>query len=211
MSGLWRDNALKRTLAACVLGLYLVASLGIVPSPALIARWCGRLSSEQYPCQDHGCGCASAHQCWTSCCCFTPHQRLTWAIRRGVTPPPSVHVTDEEWIAAANDVTPDSAHCGLCVAGIKSDLERGVARGDDTDTSSRPSVPFPSISAKSCKGLKEILAFSLPPTAPARLTALLDPPPLIPCFDRPEDDRVPTRPLDIEAPPPRVVASALQG
>jgi hypothetical protein len=40
-----------------------------------------------YPCQGGHCGCSSAHQCWTSCCCMTLEQRLQWAKSRGIEPP----------------------------------------------------------------------------------------------------------------------------
>ncbi|MFN7876762.1 MAG: hypothetical protein ACK5PB_15685, partial [Pirellula sp.] len=42
---------------------------------------------ERYPCQGSLCGCRSAYQCWTSCCCTTPEERLAWAIDNNVTPP----------------------------------------------------------------------------------------------------------------------------
>ena len=86
MARLWRDSRLKRALCGGVLLLYLVAALGVLPSPDRLSRWFGYAISEPFPCQSHACGCATAHQCWTSCCCFTPHQRLVWAVRNGITP-----------------------------------------------------------------------------------------------------------------------------
>lgn len=44
-------------------------------------------STEAFPCQGCGCGCKTAEQCWTSCCCYTPSQRLAWAKAHRVTPP----------------------------------------------------------------------------------------------------------------------------
>jgi len=43
--------------------------------------------SEPFPCQHCRCGCRSAEQCWTSCCCFTLRERLAWAKKNKVTPP----------------------------------------------------------------------------------------------------------------------------
>ena len=40
--------------------------------------------SRPFPCMDSPCGCASAQQCLTSCCCHTPAERLAWARRHGV-------------------------------------------------------------------------------------------------------------------------------
>lgn len=48
-----------------------------------------------------------------------------------------------------------------------------------------------------------LLAFALPVAAPLRLSALLDPPPRLPSFDRPENQTITTRTLDVAAPPPR--------
>lgn len=232
MSWLWRNSRLKRALIGAVLALYLCGSLGILPSPDLLSRWLGHAVSEPFPCQSHSCGCASAHQCWTSCCCFTPRHRLAWAIRHGVTPPESVHYSDEEWIAAANDVAPDSAHCSLCVADIKSKLDDtprvphvpvgsrcADASGPDrcdapaeaasssccstSPTSPTQSLPLPSISPLTCKGLKLLLAFALPAAPPLAFASLLPPPPRMPTFDVPQDDHADTRALDITPPPPR--------
>lgn len=98
-----------------------------MPSSRQLAGWLGRLSAERYPCEDCGCGCASAMECWTHCCCHSEHQRLVWAIENGVAPPAGVVFSDEQWIAAANSVKPGSATCGLCVARIKSELRAGRA------------------------------------------------------------------------------------
>lgn len=216
---LWHNSASRRVIAGAMLAIYLACSLGVLPSPALLARWFGHAISEPYPCQDHGCGCASAHECWNNCCCYTPHQRLVWAIRHGVKPPASLRFTDEQWIAASNDLTPDSATCSLCVADIKADLEHGIARvptqacenpadtGEDSccvsDAPASPSLPFPSVSALACKGLTELLAFALPAAPTTTLASMLPPPPRLPRFDRPEDDSTPTRTLEVCPPPPR--------
>ncbi len=43
--------------------------------------------STPFPCQNTPCGCRTAEQCWTACCCNSPEQRLAWAKRNGVEPP----------------------------------------------------------------------------------------------------------------------------
>lgn len=35
--------------------------------------------SKPFPCMDKPCGCATAEQCFASCCCHTPAERLAWA------------------------------------------------------------------------------------------------------------------------------------
>lgn len=40
-----------------------------------------------FPCQNHACGCLNADQCWKSCCCFTPQERVVWAKEHHVPAP----------------------------------------------------------------------------------------------------------------------------
>ncbi len=133
MARLWRDSRLKRALCGGVLLLYLVAALGVLPSPDRLSRWFGYAISEPFPCQSHACGCATAQQCWTSCCCFTPHQRLVWAVRNGITPPSSVRYTEADWAAAVSDAAAETDHCSLCDAGATPD--QPVTRSMKTRTS----------------------------------------------------------------------------
>jgi hypothetical protein len=44
-------------------------------------------SGELFPCATCKCGCATAEQCWRSCCCHTLAERLAWAREHGVEPP----------------------------------------------------------------------------------------------------------------------------
>jgi hypothetical protein len=78
----WRSLR-RRLCAGLTLAAYLAAALG-VPLPAS-----GRPkdSHTPFPCQNHACGCVTAEQCWTSCCCFTPEQRWAWALAHHVQPP----------------------------------------------------------------------------------------------------------------------------
>lgn len=122
------------SVSLVLLTAYLVASIGIIPSPRVVAGWFGQVAGERYPCESCGCGCASATECWTDCCCHSEHERLVWAIENGVMPPRAVEFSDEQWIAAANAVKAGSAHCVLCVERIKGELRRGVTTRPDRDT-----------------------------------------------------------------------------
>lgn len=104
-----------------------IASMGVMPSADQVAEWLDFTESEQFPCGGGHCGCATAHECWTSCCCTTAVQRLEWALRRGVMPPAYARFADSDWIAAANRVAPGSATCAACVARIQADLRDGIA------------------------------------------------------------------------------------
>lgn len=47
--------------------------------PVAAARLAGKDRSLPFPCMDKPCGCATAEQCFTSCCCNTPAETLAWA------------------------------------------------------------------------------------------------------------------------------------
>jgi hypothetical protein len=42
-----------------------------------------QVSSNDYPCASRPCGCGSALRCWTTCRCFTPAERVVWALTLG--------------------------------------------------------------------------------------------------------------------------------
>ncbi len=67
-------------LGACL--AYLLTALEI-PLPVFVHK----VSSQPFPCQNHACGCQTAEQCWSHCCCFTPEERWTWAQEHNVEPP----------------------------------------------------------------------------------------------------------------------------
>lgn len=80
---LWAGKSpLRRSLSAALLAAYIVTAVG-VPLP-LGAR---PPSDELYPCMNCACGCASAEQCWRSCCCHTLAERFAWAREHRVRPP----------------------------------------------------------------------------------------------------------------------------
>jgi hypothetical protein len=74
-----------------MLALYgLVASglplpTGSVPAgSAAQKKIAGKDRARPFPCMDKPCGCATAEQCFTSCCCHTPAETLVWARARGI-------------------------------------------------------------------------------------------------------------------------------
>jgi hypothetical protein len=77
-----RGRVSQRTITGIALLLYLITATGI---PIVVKP----VASDRipFPCQDHPCGCTSAAQCWTSCCCFSHAEKLAWAERHGVVPP----------------------------------------------------------------------------------------------------------------------------
>lgn len=61
---------------------YMLAALEI-PLPVFVHK----NIAQPFPCQDHPCGCRTAEQCWSHCCCFTPEERWAWASAHNVQPP----------------------------------------------------------------------------------------------------------------------------
>ena len=78
-------NFLLHKAVACSLLFCFCAAILPIPVPTFHVT--DSLSSEKYPCKGGSCGCKSAEQCWTNCCCNTPSQRLAWAKKNQVTPP----------------------------------------------------------------------------------------------------------------------------
>lgn len=73
----------QRAVAAVALCVYAALAIG-VPLPATLGKTDRAGTS---PCEGHRCGCSTASQCWRTCCCTTPRQRMAWASRHRVTPP----------------------------------------------------------------------------------------------------------------------------
>lgn len=210
-----------RVIAAFMVALYLFASLGIMPAPAVVIRWFGSAIDlvegfERYPCEDHACGCVSAIECWSHCCCHTPQQRLVWAITHGVQPPASVKFSDDQWIAASNAVSAGSAACAVCVEETRDRLARGIAITPDSVVSEHcsacpgesqarkpPSTTGVTISALACKGVQQILAVSAPPAAPVSVRDAILTPAATPSTAMPQDVGPESRSLEVPEPPPR--------
>jgi hypothetical protein len=99
----WRKTLTKSTLpqrmvAGILLVAYAFTCAGFLPLPAFANK---KKSDTPFPCQDHFCGCTSAEECWTQCCCFTVEQRWEWAASHAITPPEYA-------------VRPASSHCPDC-------------------------------------------------------------------------------------------------
>ncbi|MFM7250502.1 MAG: hypothetical protein ACKO5R_11430 [Planctomycetaceae bacterium] len=105
---------MHRTIARIVTLAYASVALGlplpvgtVADVPGVVAPGggiaAGRLAakdrSRPFPCMNSPCGCGSAEQCFESCCCHTPAERLAWARRHGL----GAAVTDalERRVAAA--------------------------------------------------------------------------------------------------------------
>jgi hypothetical protein len=147
---------------AIALAGYLIAATGL-PLPVLSRKD----HSEPFPCMDHACGCASAHQCWHNCCCTTPAERLAWAERHGVEPPLGVVV------AARRQAPADSGAKGCCAAKAchdHHDQPRDSSSAEQLDSAGQPDegqVDFVTIAAlRQCNGLSPLWSFLAAATPP---------------------------------------------
>lgn len=195
-----------------VLVAYLVAGTGVLPSPARLAHWLGGVSpgqAERYPCEACGCGCASAAECWSRCCCHTEHERLVWAIRHGVMPPAELEFSDEAWRAAANAADPRREHCGLCVESVRERLRFGVPlgeverRGDEARSKRSPGL---SVSALGCKHRSAYMLVMMLPSWPGGASEIMFVPTLSWRMTAPEQPVPASCELEVPQPPPRAAA-----
>jgi hypothetical protein len=222
---------------------FLWASIGVLPSPQMVERLLVQLRLaagaseadpvERYPCEGCACGCGSAHECWSSCCCHTEQERIQWAIDRGVEPPPSVgpmllarfmraKVEQAERLVSAVAVQRDSAGSDDLPPCCRERAQKGDAThgpthdgtDDGTDdgcstasrcASSEPSRPLgPCMSALGCKGLASALfALAIPPVIPAVGVDFRWPDAGVRVARCEPTFAYATRALDPDAPPPR--------
>lgn len=136
------DSVVRSTAWCAVLGYALVASglplpFGSLPSGPLAGRadpvaprlLAAKDRTRPFPCMDKPCGCATADQCFTSCCCHSPAERLAWARARGL------EATVRAALARATAPRPPASSCcaaatSCCAA--KAELPepaRAVGRG----------------------------------------------------------------------------------
>ena len=149
---------------------YLMAVWGF-PLPVQRAKHNGR----PFPCQDHQCGCASADECWHSCCCYSATQKLAWAKRHHVEVP---HEHRAQLAAAAKR---ESSCCHdrqiACCSSKKVSAPRSCCARHQPEPKARPttdeglSIKFVSaVAMRTCRGLPTLWCVSgavLPP--PARI------------------------------------------
>lgn len=81
---------------------------GIIPLPVVPST----KSGAPFPCQQHACGCASAEQCWKSCCCFTKEQKIAWAAANHVEVP--YHFMGDNPELARGSAKNGAKHGGCC-------------------------------------------------------------------------------------------------
>jgi len=116
---LWR-KVRPKLAAGLILVAYLVASVGL-PVPALAHK----NVDIPFPCQDNPCGCQSAEQCWTSCCCYSVEEHWSWARTHGVEPPAyAVRPADDGWDTKPQREQEEGTTCECCTKKCESEPAR---------------------------------------------------------------------------------------
>ncbi len=122
----------------------LLSSLGIVVIPNATQD-----TSVAFPCMGGTCGCSSAAQCWQSCCCNTPVERLAWAQANNIEPPESLL----RMLALTEMKSPDSK--AACCSQLAGDTDC-VAEIDATEQATGRVVLMSAINK--CRGLGGYIA-----------------------------------------------------
>lgn len=95
-----------RAVVFCAAVMYFVMVSGMAIPTSESIDW-----SEPFPCMHCRCGCKTARQCWTNCCCHSLQERLAWAKANGIKPPSYVVIPKEVSIAEKKP-----AKCRHCCA-----------------------------------------------------------------------------------------------
>jgi hypothetical protein len=192
---LWIDLRYRLgVLGVCL--VYLLAALEI-PLPVFVHK----ISSQPFPCQDHACGCQTAEQCWSSCCCFTPEERWAWAREHNVEPPsyaekPAEKPADQGW----NSVKLRERDCGTTTEKCCCCAHKPEA--PTSGSSNAPGRWVTMMTAWRCQGYSTLWTSTgtVLPVPPLALT-IDDVPPVLICLPSIHANKVPSPPLD---PPPRL-------
>lgn len=163
----------RRWLVAASLFAYVADCLGyLVPEP-LVSK-----AGEAFACQYHRCGCSSAAECWSNCCCFSRDERLAWCRTNGVAPPALLS-------NAAETSARGSAAASSCCTAAKSCCTRKASQGcEHAKRCGEPQTRQPpvesdgfrfvlGIQSRKCRGLDRMWGVgpvSLPPPTPVRWT-----------------------------------------
>jgi hypothetical protein len=178
---------LRHIVALLTLVAYLASAQGVIPTASMLARWSPL--RERFPCEGCACGCLSARDCWTNCCCHSPAERLAWATRNGVTPP--------AYAAAALAAGRESREsCPLC-----------QQTGDEHDSNAGPERPAPlpgaTLSALGCRGVAMWLVFAAPVSIGGDVGELVAPPKRFARSVPPATERPDSAAIEVPTPPPR--------
>ncbi len=113
----------------------------------------GKDHSTPFPCMNRPCGCRSAEECWTNCCCTTKAERIAFVLEHGLEMPDALMDGDEEAAPPRSCCSTRSKAAG-CDSSECSTGDEHCAKCQD-QSRDRKLVLFDS--AMKCKGLNSLL------------------------------------------------------
>jgi len=130
--------------------------------------------SRPFPCMDKPCGCATAEQCFSSCCCNSPAELLAWAEINGLDP--ATLFALQRRVAATAPEAPAAACCcssaaeaASCCTTTESAPSHQPAPADERDSAPTPSKVISLKAMLACGGVLAGWAAAVtslpPPTA----------------------------------------------
>ena len=136
---------LRRLTAWAMLVLYGLVASGLplpLPSRPADAKATEKLAdkdrSQPFPCMDKPCGCGTAEQCFTNCCCHTPAERLAWAKARGLEPAVLAALARRVAVVAVAAPAPAPAAGGCCA--VKQQAKPSCCAASDDGEAAEDSV-----------------------------------------------------------------------
>ena len=179
-----RGSLTSRAVTWLMLAAYVVVVSGVplpiagsppeAGSPAA-KRLADKDRSRPFPCMDKPCGCATAEQCFSSCCCNSPAELLAWAEINGLDP--ATLLVLQRRVAATAPEAPAAACCcssaaeaASCCTTTESASAHQPAPADDRDSAPTPSKVISLKAMLACGGVLAGWAAAVtslpPPTAP---------------------------------------------
>ena len=154
--------------------LPIAGSPPVAGSPAA-KRLADKDRSRPFPCMDKPCGCATAEQCFSSCCCNSPAELLAWAEINGLDP--ATLLVLQRRVAATAPEAPAAACCcssaaeaAACCTTTESASAHQPAPADERDSAPTPSKVISLKAMLACGGVLAGWAAAVtslpPPTAP---------------------------------------------
>lgn len=189
----------QAVISLAVAAVVTLATLGIAPTPAAVRRALGAGGGEPYPCEVHACGCTSAQDCFTACCCFTPAELAAWRRAQDA----SAASGERSRTAAAESAPPEAAsqatpaadeHCILC------------EQSDPAPQAAPPQPELPAfalISALTCRAIELSIAWAPPLLAAPPAFALAAAPAVGMYLLAAPPQAVPAPAADVPTPPPK--------
>lgn len=96
------------------IALLMIGSLGLAQFGYPVWQVAAKKGDQPFPCQFSRCGCQTADDCRTSCCCHSKQERVAWAVKRNIDPNKVAVLTSAEKLQftfAAKLVVAKKADC----------------------------------------------------------------------------------------------------